>query len=67
MEYSKVVRHICNNNPGVILCVSMIGIQMVYKSCCCRSYSCWLCYVRNKSLCYYIFYKIISVLVGCNI
>ena len=59
MEYSKVVRHI-DNNPTVIICVSMIGIQMAYKNCCCRSYSCWLCCVRNKSLCYYIVYKIIS-------
>ena len=45
-----MVRHTCNNNPGVILCVSMIGIQMVYKSCCCRSYSCWLCYVIQPTI-----------------
>ena len=53
-----MVRHIGDNDPRVTGSMNMFGIQMVYKSCSCRSYSCWLRYVRNKSLCQCIVYKI---------
>ena len=61
MEYSKMVCHVCDNDPIVLFIMSMVGIQMVYKSCCCRSYSCWLC------SCYYTLYNINSFLMGCKI
>ena len=33
-----MVRHVCDNDPRVIVSISMVGIKMVYKSYCCKTY-----------------------------
>ena len=39
-----IFQNVSDNDPRVIVSMSMVGIQMVYKSSCCRRYSCWLCW-----------------------